>query len=89
MTCDKTILEMIREDLQKREDKGVATYGCKLVAHNGRDALIDAYEEALDLCMYLRQVIAERDASKPHYVPILGCKCNDCSAKKFISSEGC
>jgi len=89
MTCDKTILEMIREDLQKREDKGVATYGCKLVANNGRDALVDAYEEALDLCMYLRQAIAERDASKPRFVPVSGCQCSECTAKKFISIEGC
>jgi hypothetical protein len=27
--------------------------------HNGRDALKDAYEEALDLVMYLRQAMAE------------------------------
>lgn len=85
----QTILEMIREDLQKREDKGVVTYGEKLRAFNGRDALIDAYEEALDLCMYLRQAIAERDASKPRFVPVTGCQCGDCTAKKFISSEGC
>lgn len=29
-------------------------------AHNGRDALVDAYQEALDLTMYLRQAIEER-----------------------------
>lgn len=28
---------------------------------NGRDALLDAYQEALDLVVYLRQVIYERD----------------------------
>jgi len=32
-----------------------------LVPHNGRDALRDAYEEALDLCQYLRQALYERD----------------------------
>ena len=32
-----------------------------LQAFNGRDALRDAYEEALDLCQYLRQALYERD----------------------------
>lgn len=36
-------------------------YGTGLQAHNGRDALRDAYEEALDLTCYLRQCIYERD----------------------------
>jgi hypothetical protein len=32
-----------------------------LQPHNGRDALADAYQEALDLVVYLRQEIAERE----------------------------
>ena len=39
---------------------GEAEYGERLKPHNGRDALLDAYQEALDLAMYLRQAIAER-----------------------------
>jgi len=35
-------------------------YHTYLLTHNGRDALIDAYQEALDLAMYLRQAIEER-----------------------------
>jgi len=31
---------------------------------NGRDALKDAYEEALDLAMYLKQAMIERDLDK-------------------------
>jgi hypothetical protein len=31
------------------------------VLNNGRDALLDAYEEALDLACYLKQAILERD----------------------------
>ena len=34
---------------------------CADKAFNGRDALLDAYEEAIDLCMYLKQAIVERD----------------------------
>jgi hypothetical protein len=40
---------------------GVRKYGTPLQAHNGRDGLMDAYQEALDLAVYLRQLIAERD----------------------------
>lgn len=39
---------------------GRARYGTPLQAGNGRDALVDAYQEALDLCVYLRQAIEER-----------------------------
>ena len=39
-------------------------YGTALQPHNGRDALLDAYEEALDLAMYLKQAIVERDGGR-------------------------
>jgi hypothetical protein len=48
-------------DIAKRVELGVERYGTKLQTHNGRDALQDAYEEALDQCMYLRQAIEERN----------------------------
>lgn len=57
-----SIQSMVRNDLLKREALGVSRYGTALQAFNGRDALRDAYEEALDLACYLRQVIEERDA---------------------------
>lgn len=48
-------------DMARRDHVGRARYGVQLQPHNGRDALRDAYEEALDLCAYLRQAIMERD----------------------------
>ena len=48
-------------DMVARDQVGRARYGVPLQPHNGRDALRDAYEEALDLCAYLRQAIMERD----------------------------
>ena len=48
-------------DMANRDQVGRARYGVPLQPHNGRDALRDAYEEALDLCAYLRQAIMERD----------------------------
>jgi len=55
------ILELVQKDLQARSDMGSKKYGTPLFSHNGRDALMDAYQEALDLVMYLRQTITERD----------------------------
>lgn len=49
-------------DMLKRDRVGRARYGVPLQAGNGRDALRDAYEEALDLAVYLKQAIMERDA---------------------------
>jgi len=55
------IADMVIEDMAKRADFGLRKYGTKLQAHNGRDALQDAYEEALDLCVYLKQRLVEDD----------------------------
>ena len=54
------IYKKVIRDIQARALFGRSKYGTDLQAHNGRDALMDAYQEALDLCMYLRQVIEER-----------------------------
>lgn len=60
------IVDLVVRDLQERAEAGLVKYGTKLQPHNGRDALIDAYQEALDLAMYLRQAIEERN-SVVHY----------------------
>jgi len=54
------IVDLVHRDLEDRKAKGIETYGRPLRAHNGRDALWDAYEEALDLACYLRQAIEEK-----------------------------
>jgi len=46
-------------DMRARDAEGVRRYGVPLQAHNGRPCLIDAYQEALDLTVYLRQAIEE------------------------------
>jgi hypothetical protein len=55
--------ELVIEDIRARLGVGIQTYGRPLTPHNGRDALWDAYEEALDLACYLRQSIYERGDS--------------------------
>lgn len=48
-------------DMKDRDDLGFSRYGTRLQPNNGRDALQDAYEEALDLVVYLKQAILERN----------------------------
>lgn len=52
--------ELVQADLQGRLEVGIERYGQPLQAHNGRNALQDAYEEVLDLAVYLKQAIIER-----------------------------
>lgn len=54
------ILGMVLADLTNRALEGKERYGEPLLAHNGRNPLWDAYQEALDLAMYLRQAIEEQ-----------------------------
>ncbi|MFG3711001.1 hypothetical protein [Micromonospora sp. NPDC047730] len=49
----------VSADLLDREQLGIERYGTYLQANNGRDALRDAYEECLDLAVYLKQAIVE------------------------------
>lgn len=55
------IQELVLADLETRMREGVERYGTLLQGHNGRDMLQDAYDEAMDLCVYLRGAIWERD----------------------------
>lgn len=52
---------IVIQDMQQRHFDGWDHYGTPLQPFNGRDALVDAYQEALDLAVYLRQAIYERD----------------------------
>lgn len=51
---------LVIKDMSDRDLLGKAKYGIPLRSHNGRDALVDAYQEVLDLSVYLRQEIEER-----------------------------
>jgi hypothetical protein len=57
----RTVVDQVRVDLICREWQGAQQYGRPLETFNGRDGLRDAYEEALDLAVYLKQVLMERD----------------------------
>lgn len=55
------VAKFVLEDIKARVAMGEQKYGTKLKTYNGRDALWDAYQEAIDLVMYLRQEIIERE----------------------------
>ena len=55
----KDIAKLVQKDIETRAKIGKQKYGERLKPFNGRNALWDAYQEALDLCMYLRQKIEE------------------------------
>lgn len=54
------IADLVLADIRARDEFGASKYGTRLQPHNGRDALMDAYQEALDLVFYLRQALEER-----------------------------
>jgi hypothetical protein len=57
-----SIHDLVVADLSERKQFGLQKYGTLLQANNGRTGLVDAYQEILDLSVYLRQCLEE---SKP------------------------
>lgn len=54
------VWDLVVADMRQRDAEGRRKYGTPLQAFNGRRPLVDAYQEALDLVVYLRQEIEER-----------------------------
>ena len=52
--------ELVIHDMKDRRAMGIHNYGMPLRAFNGREPLVDAYQELLDLCVYMRQAIEEK-----------------------------
>jgi hypothetical protein len=61
----KSVFLTVERLLKERDAKGRATYGGTLFPHNGRSAIQDALEEALDLAVYLTQLAIEQGIIKP------------------------
>lgn len=53
------VWDLVIQDMRNRDKLGTQKYGTHLRPFNGRRALIDAYQEALDLVVYLRQILYE------------------------------
>ena len=56
---DSSMVDLVTVDMKNRDIVGRERYGTPLQAGNGRDALRDAYEEALDYAVYRRQAFDE------------------------------
>jgi hypothetical protein len=49
----------VANGLRDRRELGISKYGRALQSHNGRDSLLDAWQEALDTLVYLQQMQLE------------------------------
>jgi acyl carrier protein len=58
--ASSTIAPLLIADIETRVAAGENKYGERLRANNGRDALLDAYQKAIDLTLYLRQEVDEQ-----------------------------
>ncbi len=56
------VYRQVIRDIRARALMGNRKYGTYLETFNGRSALMDAYQESLDLAVYLRQRIMEDEA---------------------------
>ena len=59
-TTETPTWELVIADMHRRNQEGIRKYGTPLQPSNGRDSLQDAYEEALDLAVYLKNEIEKR-----------------------------
>ena len=66
--ANDAIWDLVVADMKDRDNTGRERYGTPLQGFNGRDALVDAYQEALDMVVYLRQAIWERDFGKENVI---------------------
>lgn len=54
-----SVWDLVIADMKARDALGRERYGCPVQPLNGRKSLRDAYEEAQDQTVYLRQVMEE------------------------------
>src|SRR5690349_14083545 len=58
----KKLLDQVVDDMRERDRVGRERYGTPLQAGNGRNHLVDAYQELLDYAVYLRTHLEEAHA---------------------------
>lgn len=60
---DRKARDHVVVDMRERDRLGRERYGTPLTADNGRDQLVDAYQEMLDGVVYLRAALQEGGSS--------------------------
>lgn len=81
------IWDLVVDDMRERDNLGRQRYNTPLKSWNGRDALVDAYQEVLDLAVYMRQEIEERKSIQQiceHIALIPGGE--DCTTQNVIET---
>ncbi len=56
----KDVATLVKADIEARVVLGEKEYGRRLESGNGLLAILHAYQELLDLCLYLRQYLDEQ-----------------------------
>lgn len=59
--ANPAVWPLVLDDMKARDGEGRRKYGVPLQPHNGRDTLVDLYQELLDAVVYTRTLIYERD----------------------------
>ncbi len=62
------VSDRVANDLLARREAGTMKYGVELCTFNGRDALVDAYQEAVDLLVYYSQYLLESGETEGGHV---------------------
>lgn len=82
-------------DMRDRDQLGRERYGVPLRRGDGRDHLVDAYAEALDLCAYLGSatgagsILSERARNFARDIRRMLAPCGGCAALRTVGSESC
>ena len=68
-------LDHIAEDVEARIRLGERKYGTRLKANNGRDAMLDLYQEVLDGVNYSKQLVIEGRDDDSFYRSLVDLAC--------------
>lgn len=92
------IWNLVISDMKHRDELGTAKYGKPLATHDGRRTLQDAYEECLDMAVYLKKAILESQTlcncghqKNDHHFEKHGrsaCLYDSCECFEYIALEG-
>jgi len=61
------VQRMVIADIEARRLKGIRKYGVPLGVNNGRDHLVDLFEELLDAVCYLKAELIKRDQQQQYW----------------------
>jgi hypothetical protein len=59
----QSVTRAVMADLAEREKHGIAKYGTTLQTFNGRNALVDLYQELIDATQYCRQLLMKEQGA--------------------------